>query len=274
MFERLQDQNVFITGASSGIGRCTAMLFAHYGSNIIISARRYDKLRDLAGEIAINYPNLKIHCISMDVTSESSVRKGFQTLPDWAQHIDILVNNAGVHKGVVHVKDLDTQIMDEMIDTNLKSHVWVTQQVIPKMLQRNSGTIVNVGSVNGDHPHPNAGMFSATKSAFSSITKTLRMETCDSDVRIIEIKPGFVETDSNIVMYPGDKASARAFYGNHPTIPPMDVAESIIFAASRNPRCVISEVSVVPNGHAHPLMSGSKDKNSDGLAIIRELTLV
>ncbi|PVU86559.1 hypothetical protein BB560_006669 [Smittium megazygosporum] len=254
MFERIKDQTVFITGASSGIGKSTAIVFAEFGANVVIAARRGEKLAELEGIINQKCPTVKVHKVVMDVSNEESIKAGFESLPSWAADIDVLVNNAGVSPGVEQIKDLTSENMDTMLNTNIKSLVFVTQQVLPRMLQRDSGTVINIGSVLGSAPRPTAGMYSATKFALSAITQTLRMETNDTNVRIVEVKPGIVQTEFNVVRNFGDQEASDKFYEAMPSIPPEDVAEAILFAASRDPRCVITEISVVPKGQAHPLL--------------------
>ncbi|PVV01742.1 hypothetical protein BB560_003831 [Smittium megazygosporum] len=263
MFERIKGKTIFITGASSGIGKSIAIVFAEYGANVVISARRMAKLTEVEAQIKQTSPSIKVHKVAMDVSCEESVKSGFESLPSWAEDIDILVNNAGVSPGVELIKDLSSENMDTMLNTNIKSVIFVTQQVLPRMLERDTGMIINIGSIVSTTPRPTAGMYSATKFALSAITQTLRMETNDTNISVVEIKPGIIETEFNIVRNFGNRAASKKFYDAAPSIPPSDVAEAVLFAASRDPRCIVSEITVVPRGQAHPLFVQPKSSKNE-----------
>ncbi|PVU91509.1 hypothetical protein BB559_004097 [Furculomyces boomerangus] len=262
MLERLVGKNIVITGASAGIGKSTALLFAKYGSNLILTARRESLLEELKKEIIEINPTVKVHIIKLDVTDHAAIKAEFGNLPEWASKIDVLVNNAGLSLGLDPVKDVPDERIDIMYNTNIKGLIWMTQQVLPQMLEANEGHIINVGSIVGFMPYPTGGIYASTKFAVRAITDALRMETLESNIKVSEIMPGYVMTEFGKVRFEGDESKVKKFYEGAQTLTGDDVAETIIFTASRNPRSVISSISVVPNGQANSLVTFRKTTNS------------
>ncbi|PVU86667.1 hypothetical protein BB559_005386 [Furculomyces boomerangus] len=264
MFKRIIGKTTLITGASAGIGESTARIFAEYGSNLVLTARRVERLVKLKQDILGLNPEIKVHLIGMDVSNESSVIEGFKTLPEWIPNgkIDVLINNAAVGLGTDTVLELKTNDMTKMIDTNIKGLVWVTQQVLPAMLKENNGTIINIGSLSAHMARASSGMYAATKFAMRAITDSLKAETNSTRIRVIEIDPGMVKTEFSIIRVRGDMELAENHFESIPHLSVNEVAETILFAASRSEDCVLSEITIVPNGqiNAHILGTTRKDE--------------
>ncbi|OMJ13433.1 putative oxidoreductase, partial [Smittium culicis] len=154
MFERIQGKTAFITGASAGIGEATAKLFAKFGSNVIITARREENLINLQKDILEESPSVKVHIVKLDVSDHEAVKEAFKNLPEWASQIDFLVNNAGLSLGMLPLVSIPENSIDTMLNTNVKGLIFVTQQVLPRMMESNSGHIINIGSIVGQNASP------------------------------------------------------------------------------------------------------------------------
>ncbi|OLY83871.1 putative oxidoreductase [Smittium mucronatum] len=254
MFERLQGKTALITGASAGIGEATAVLFAKHGANLILTARRENLLQKLSETIQADYPTIQIHTIKLDVGNSESVKKAFENLPEWARNIDILVNNAGLSVETVPLKDIQETAIDTMLNTNIKGVIFLTQQVLPGMIERNSGHIINIGSVVGQMASPGSSVYSATKFALHAITDALRIETNSTKIRVSEVCPGLAETEFAYVKFDNDLQKVKSVYKGMEPLIAMDIAEVIAFTASTHPRCVISNITAVPVNQANSLI--------------------
>ncbi|PVU92084.1 hypothetical protein BB559_003859 [Furculomyces boomerangus] len=254
MFERLAGKNTIITGASAGFGKSTALLFAKYGSNLILTARRENLLQELKDEISKINPAVKVHLIKLDVTDHAAINEEFAKLPEWASKIDILVNNAGLAYGMDQLKDVPESSIDIMLNTNVKGLIWMAQQVLPKMIEANEGHIINIGSIAGLTSYPNGSIYAATKHAVHAISDALRMETNATKIRVTELCPGMVKTEFSKVRFGGDEAKADNVYAGIEPMTGDDIAEMIAFCATRHQRCVISNLVCLANGQANPFM--------------------
>ncbi|OLY83874.1 putative oxidoreductase [Smittium mucronatum] len=254
MFDRLQGKVTCITGASSGFGEAAAILFAKHGSNLILTARREDRLKKVSEVISAEYPTVKVHIIKMDVSDHELVIESFKKLPSWAKDIDILVNNAGQSYGLDLVKDVPESTIDLVFNTNVKGLIFVSQQVLPSMLERNSGHIINVGSIAGQTAYPNGSIYCASKFAVHAISDSLRIETNSTKIRVSEINPGMAETEFSLVRFDGDEERAGNVYKGIEPMTADDIAEIIAFTASTHPRCVVSNVTALANGQANPFI--------------------
>ncbi|PVU85651.1 hypothetical protein BB559_006890 [Furculomyces boomerangus] len=254
MFERLAGKNTIITGASSGFGWSTALLFAKYGSNLILTARRENLLQELRNEISKINPEIKVYTMKLDVSDHAAIKEEFKKLPGWASKIDILINNAGLGLGSDPVKDVPESTIDIMLNTNVKGLIWMTQQVLPQMIKANEGQIINVGSISGFLAYPNNGVYSATKHAVHAITDALRMETLATNIKVSEVMPGLAKTDFLVVKFGGDEAKTDSSFAGYPALSSEDVAEVIAFTASTKSRSVVSSVTVMPIGQASSIV--------------------
>lgn len=251
--ESLKNKIVLITGASAGIGEATATAFAEQGARLILTARRKDKLDLLARSLKEKF-NTESLCLSMDVTRPKDVQKTIDSLPEnWAE-IDILVNNAGLGRGVDKIHEAQIGDWEEMIDTNIKGLLYVSRAVIPGMVKRKRGHVINLGSVAGHEVYPGGNVYCATKHAVDALTKGMRMDLVDTPVRISTVDPGLVETDFSIVRFKGDAERAKKPYENIQPLVGADIADIIVFVASRPVHVNINEVIVMPKAQASATM--------------------
>lgn len=246
MLERLLNKVVLITGASSGIGEACAYQFAAAGASLILTARRTDRLQQVKQKVAQQWPSVGCQTIELDVQSSEQVDK---TIGQLAK-VDILVNNAGLAMGVDPLSDVPDQAIDSMIDTNIKGLLYVARAVTRLMKQQRSGHIIMMGSIAGMVGYPNGSVYCATKSAVSAICQSLRAETIAVPIKVTEIRPGMVETEFSVVRFGGDQKKADSVYRGIEPMAAEDVAETVVFTASRHPRCVVSEVVMLANGQA------------------------
>ncbi|KAJ1644517.1 hypothetical protein J3B02_000229 [Coemansia erecta] len=259
MFSRLLGKNVLITGASSGIGEACAYQFAAAGANVILTARRADRLGEVQSKISANWPKVNVHTATLDVRSSAEVEKVISSIPTNLSAIDILVNNAGMALGVKPVSEVSNEEIDAMIDTNVKGLLYVTRAVLKGMKERKSGHIIMMGSIAALTGYMNGSIYCATKSAVRAITESLRAETIGVPIKITEIKPGMVETEFSVIRYGGDKSKADAVYRGIEPMTAEDVAETVVFAASRHPRCVVADVVMLANGQASVTLTHRKE---------------
>src|SRR5215213_2171010 len=232
---------VLVTGASSGIGRACVEAFLTQGARVIASARRADRLAELAAgreESVLPLP--------MDVRDREDVRAALARLPaEWAP-IDVLVNNAGLAagRGPIHTDDPDD--WDRMLDTNVRGLLNVSACVLPGMVERGAGHVINIGSNAGREVYPGGAVYCATKAAVERITRGMRMDVLGSGVRVSQVDPGMVETEFSLVRFAGDEAPARAVYEGMTPLAPEDVADVVTWIADRPPHVVVADVLVYP----------------------------
>lgn len=254
----MKDKVVLITGASSGIGAACARKFAKEGWDLILNARNQSKLEGLVNELGMEYPKITIWQSIFDVRNREEVKEAIKKLPtEWAK-IDVLINNAGLVIGLDKEFDGNMDEWDIMIDTNIKGLLTMTRLVVPGMIERGRGHIINIGSIAGDAAYPGGSIYCATKAAVKALTDGLRIDLVDTPLRVTNIKPGMVETNFSVVRYRGDKQAADNFYkGIHP-LTGDDVAESVYFAASAPEHVQIAEILLMPTNQATGTISYKK----------------
>lgn len=245
----LQNKTVFITGASSGIGLATAEAFAKEGARILLCARRIDKLHYEVEAIREKH-RVIVHTIQLDVRDQQAVEATIAALPPEWQDIDILVNNAGLSRGLDKFQDSLLQDWEEMLDTNVKGLLYVTRAVLPTMLKRKHGHIVNIGSIAGHEVYPKGHVYCASKHAVDAITKGLRMDLVDTPIRVTTIDPGLVETEFSIVRFHGDTERAASVYKGIHALQAQDVADTVVWSCSRPAHVQIAEIIVFPTAQA------------------------
>lgn len=245
----IKNKIVLITGASSGFGKATAAAFAKKGAKLIICARRTSKLKDFASELKKKFKT-DVLAITLDVRKKSDVFRALSNLPAKWAGINILVNNAGLSRGLDKLQEGKMLDWDEMIDTNVKGLLYVTRAILPGMVERNSGHIINIGSIAGHEVYPKGNVYCATKHAVDAITKGIRLDTFDTDIRVTTIDPGLAETEFSIVRFRGNVNKAKDVYKGIEALKPEDVAEAVIYAATRPLNVVIAEMILVPNKQA------------------------
>jgi hypothetical protein len=227
-----QGKTVFITGASSGIGRATAIAFAREGARLLVCARRLEPLEELRQTLAAAGAPA-VHLFELDVQKRAEVEAAITDLPvDW-KDIDVLVNNAGLSRGLAKLYEDDPQNWEEMIDTNVKGLLYVTRSVVPGMVARGRGHVINLGSTAAYTTYANGAVYCATKAAEKSISEGLKIDVMGTAVRVTSVDPGMVETDFSKVRFRGDEERAAKVYQNITPLQPEDVADAIVWAASR-----------------------------------------
>ncbi|KAB2908549.1 MAG: SDR family oxidoreductase [Ignavibacteriales bacterium] len=241
----IKSKNVFITGASAGIGEATAQAFAQQGCNLILTARRLEKIESLASDIIKN-SNVEVLPIRLDVRDRKAVFKAVDTIKEKFGTVDILVNNAGLGRGLEPLHQGEIDNWEEMIDTNIKGLLYVTKAVLPLMIENGSGHIINLGSVAGREVYPNGNVYCATKFSVFALSKALRIELYDKNIRTTTIDPGMVETEFSLVRFKGDEQRAKNVYKGFTPLKPEDIAETIIFCATRPPHVNITEMVIYP----------------------------
>jgi len=250
---------IFITGASSGIGEGCARKFASQGSNLILNARSTDKLARLKQTLETLY-GVEIVLLPFDVRDRQAATAAINSLKGNWRNIDVLINNAGLVIGVDKEHEGNPEEWDSMIDTNIKGLLTLTRLVVPGMVERGKGHIINIGSIAGDAAYAGGSVYCATKAAVKALSDGLRIDLVDTPVRVTNIKPGMVETNFTVVRYRGDKQAADDFYkGIHP-LNGDDVAETVYFAASAPPHIQIAEVLLMPTNQATATIAYKKRK--------------
>ena len=253
----LKGKIVFVTGASSGIGRSCARVFAREGASVLIAARRADRLKDLAVSLAADF-GVRSHAFALDVRNQPAVERALAALPAEWKGIDVLVNNAGLSRGLDKFHEGRISDWDEMIDTNVKGLAYVSRAVLPGMIARGRGHVINIGSIAGHEIYPGGNMYCASKFAVMALTRGLRLDLNGTNVRVSTVDPGMVETEFSEVRFHGDKERAAKVYKGFTPLSPDDVAEAVLFCANRPPHVNISEVIIMPTDQASTTMVNRK----------------
>ncbi|MEL6354702.1 MAG: SDR family oxidoreductase [Cyanobacteria bacterium J06627_28] len=236
---------VLITGASSGIGASCAHYFAQAGARLILSARRKEKLAVLSEKLQQAY-SAETWLLPLDVQQAETVTSAVAGLPaDW-QAIAVLINNAGLSRGLDKQYEAPLQDWEEMIDTNVKGLLYMTRAIAPGMVERNTGHVINVGSIAARYTYPGGSVYCATKAAVKVLTEGLKIDLLGTPIRVTNIEPGLVETAFSDVRFRGDTDRAKSVYSGMTALTPDDIADSILFAATRPPHVNISEIYLIP----------------------------
>ena len=230
--QSLQGKTVFITGASSGIGRATARAFAQQGARLLLCARRMDRLAELTRELVALPSEPEVFSFRLDVRDRAAVEETLAGLPEEWRAIDILVNNAGLSRGLTPLYQNDPSDWDEMIDTNVKGLLYVTRVIVPGMIERGAGHVISLGSTAGHQTYAGGAVYCASKAAEKAIMEGLRIDLIGKPVRATSIDPGMVETEFAEVRF-RDKEKGEAIYKNIRPLQPEDIADTIIFAVTR-----------------------------------------
>ncbi len=246
----LKSQTVFITGASSGIGMACAKAFAAAGANLLLCARRVDRLTEFKADLEKVYPDIRVHIFQLDVRDANMVARIISQLPNDWKEINILVNNAGLSRGLDKLQEGLIEDWDEMIDTNVKGLLYITREIVPKMVARGKGHIVNIGSIAGHEVYPKGNVYCASKHAVDAITKGLRMDLVDTPLRVTTIDPGLVETEFSIVRFHGDAEKAKKVYTGITVLSPEDVADAVVWSTSRPANVQVAEMVLLPTSQA------------------------
>jgi 3-hydroxy acid dehydrogenase/malonic semialdehyde reductase len=259
----LRGKIVFITGASAGIGAATAYAFAAEGARLLLAARRMEKLTVVADQ-ALERGAAEVNAFELDVRNQPAVAEAVAGLPAEWSAIDILVNNAGLSRGLDKLYEGKIEDWEEMIDTNVKGLLYMTRAVVPGMVARGSGHVVNMGSTAGELPYPGGAVYCATKAAEKSINDGLRQDVLGTPVRVTSIDPGMVETDFSLVRFRGDEARAAKVYQGVTPLTPEDVADAILWAVSRPAHVNIAHVLMTSVAQANSLMFHRESAGTTG----------
>lgn len=234
-------KTVLITGATAGFGATVARRFAADGAKLILTGRRTERLAALKAELKV-----PVHTIAVDVRDRAAVEASFKALPPEFAEIDLLVNNAGLAQGLDKAQDANLDDWEVMIDTNIKGLLYVTRAVVPGMVARGRGHVVNVGSIAGRQTYPGGSVYCATKAAVRSLSEGLKLDLLGTPVRVTNIDPGLVETEFSVVRFGGDADRAKGVYQGMTPLTGNDVADVILFAVTRPPHVNISDVLLLP----------------------------
>lgn len=239
----------FITGASSGIGAACARKFAQGGYTLLLNARSIDKLQALKTELETAY-GIDVELLPFDVRDRKVAEAALKSLPEKYQTIDVLVNNAGLALGVDKEYEGTEENYDTMIETNITALLMMTRLVVPGMVKRGKGHVINIGSVAGDAAYPGGSVYCATKAAVKVLSDGLRMDLVDTPLRVTNVKPGLVETNFSVTRFAGDKERADKVYQGIKPLTGEDIAEVVYFAASAPEHVQIAEVLVLATHQA------------------------
>ena len=243
------NKTILITGASSGIGEGCARKFASEGARLILNARSAGKLESLAKELNEKY-GTSCHVLAFDVCDRQAAAAALAPLPDEWKPIDVLVNNAGLAIGVDKEHEGCLEEWDVVIDTNIKALLAMTRMVVPGMVERGRGHIINIGSIAGDAAYPGGSVYCATKAAVKALSDGLRIDLVDTPLRVTNVKPGLVETNFSVVRFRGNNEKADNVYKGIRPLTGEDIAEVVYFAASAPEHMQIAEVLVMPTNQA------------------------
>jgi 3-hydroxy acid dehydrogenase/malonic semialdehyde reductase len=244
---------VFITGASSGIGAACAEVFAGQGASLLLAARRQERI-DQQRDSLTKAGAAAVHTLGLDVGDGAAVASAVAGLPEQWREIDILVNNAGLSRGLDKLYEGKIQDWEEMIDTNVKGLLYVTRAVVPGMVERGRGHVVNLGSTAGEMTYPGGAVYCATKAAERAINDGLRQDVLGTPVRVTTVDPGFVETEFSEVRFRGDGERAAKVYKGMVPLRPEDVADAILWAVTRPAHVNVARILLTPTDQANSLL--------------------
>jgi serine 3-dehydrogenase len=249
MMASLTDRCVVVTGASSGIGAACAAAFAAQGCRLQLVARRQDRLEALAADLREKH-GTDVALAALDVRDCDAVDHWSEGLQDSWFDIDILVNNAGLSRGLEPLQRGSIADWEEMIDTNVKGLLFVTRALLPRMVERGSGHVINIGSIAGHEVYPGGNVYCATKHAVAALNRGLGIDTLGTGVRVSSVDPGMVETEFSIVRFHGDRDKADAVYHGLEPLTGADVADAVLYCATRPPNANVREMILMPSAQA------------------------
>jgi 3-hydroxy acid dehydrogenase/malonic semialdehyde reductase len=239
-----------ITGATSGIGEACAKIYAQNGWNLIMTGRRKERLDILKTEL-LSSNNIDIICLNFDVRSEKDVIENIKSLPvSITSKIEILINNAGLAVGRGPIEDGDTDDWERMIDTNVKGLLYVSKQIIPFLKEKKSGHIVNIASIAGKEVYPGGNVYCASKHAVDALSKGMRIDLVNYNIKVTNIAPGAVETEFSLVRFKGDEKTANSVYDGFTPLYAKDIADTIYFVTSRAEHLTINDLTIMPTAQA------------------------
>ena len=248
-------KTALITGATSGIGKSTAIRFAVDGIKLILCGRRTDRLEQLKNELSVE---TAVHILSFDVRNREEVLKSIDSIPEDFRDIDILVNNAGNAHGLDPIQNGSMDDWDAMLDINVKGLLYVSKAVIPGMIKRQSGHIINIGSTAGKEVYPNGNVYCASKHAVDAINQGMRIDLNGNGIRVGAVNPGLTQTEFSDVRFKGDSEKAEKVYQGFKALQPEDIADIIHFVVTRPYHVNIADLTVMPTAQASSTMVDKK----------------
>ena len=240
----------FITGATAGIGKATAALFAKNGYNIIITGRRKERLDEFSAQLKANY-KIDVLALNFDVRNLKEVEAAIGSIPESWKKINVLVNNAGLAVGLNSIQDGLIEDWERMIDTNVKGLLYMTRTLAPVMIANGFGHIVNIGSIAGKEVYANGNVYCATKHAVDALNKSMRIDLLPHNIKVTAVNPGMVETEFSVVRFKGDDERAKNVYNGLQPLKPEDIAETIFWVASRPAHVNVNDIVIMPTVQAN-----------------------
>jgi 3-hydroxy acid dehydrogenase / malonic semialdehyde reductase len=240
---------VMITGATAGFGKACAQEFAANGYNLIITGRRTERLQELKQELQNKY-SISVHVLSFDVQKKEEVFTAVERLPEQWKQIDVLVNNAGLALGRDYFDEADLDDWETMIDTNVKGLLYVSRAVLPLMTKRKSGHIINIGSTAAKEVYEKGNVYCASKAAVDSITKAMRIDLLQHNIKVTAIHPGAAETEFSLVRFKGDGEKAGAVYAGYQALSAQDVASVVYYTTTLPAHVCINDLVITCTAQA------------------------
>jgi 3-hydroxy acid dehydrogenase/malonic semialdehyde reductase len=246
----MKNKIAFITGATSGIGKASAELFAKNGYNVIITGRRKDRLDELSNHLISSY-NIEVLPLNFDVRILKEVEAAIKFIPDNWKNIHVLLNNAGLAAGLGTIQEGVMDDWERMIDTNMKGLLFITRNIAPIMITNGYGHIINIGSIAGKEVYANGNVYCATKHAVDALNKGMRIDLLPHNIKVTAINPGMVETEFSVVRFNGDEERAKNVYKGLQPLLPEDIAETVFWVASRPAHVNINDIIIMPTVQAN-----------------------
>jgi hypothetical protein len=248
-------KTILITGATSGFGEATARRFAAEGHRVIITGRRKERLEALRQELEGLFGTIdthdRVHCLHFDVTDHDALVHAMAALPSAWSTIDVLVNNAGLAAGLDPIQEGNLQDWERMLDTNVKGLLYVTRAVIPGMIARKAGHIINIGSTDGKEVYPKGNVYCASKHAVDALTKGFRQDLLPYGIKVTQVAPGMAETEFSVVRFHGDEARAKQVYQGLQPLRPEDIAELVFYVTTLPAHVCVNDLVVTPTAQAN-----------------------
>jgi len=248
---RLTGKRVLITGASAGIGEACARFFAAQGAHLLLSARRLERVQSLADSLTSDH-GVETHAHALDVTDRDAVRAYVDGLTAEGLFVDILINNAGKAKGLDKLQDGDLDHWDEMIDTNVKGLLYMTRAVLPHMVERDSGHVINIGSIAGRWVYPKGAVYNATKFAVKALSEAMNIDLLGTKIRVSSVDPGLAETEFSEVRFDGDTERAASVYSDTVPLTAEDIADAVLYVANAPAHVDIFNLVMMPTVQRYP----------------------